>query len=450
MIELNDSILRIRKKYLLPGSLGNRLLTGVSWSLASSIVQTLCGMAISVFCGRYLGREGFGELSMLRSTALLLAALAGSGFGTAATKFAAEYRQADPDRTGRLIGYLRFICVSLGSAIAVLCFFFSNPIADFGLNARNLAHSLQIAGLFVPFHMLLTLQAAILGGFEAFRYMALLAALDGLLVVAVVPAGTLLLGVDGALWSYVVVAVVGCLTRRSALASECRRNGIRVRGGFQRAELRVLCNGTTPFVILWIVWQGADWLARLPVAHQMEGYAELGVFTAALSWCNLVMFLPQQLSAPGLPILANLLAAGEARGFRRTAYTMWLSCAGLAVVTAIPLIALSKVILSWYGPGYSDDWLAMVLLVSAFAMSGVARVPALLLIVSGRAWSHCGITLLWGATLCTTAIALREHGAVGLALSYLLAYIVYLVVHATASVKVLRDLPTGKEQHAVT
>jgi O-antigen/teichoic acid export membrane protein len=196
------------------------------------------------------------------------------------------------------------------------------------------------------------------------------------------------------------------------------------------------------------VWQAADWLARLPLTHQAGGYANLGVFTAALSWSILVIFLPQQISAPNFPILASLFSAGDSRGFVRTAQTVWLACAGLSIVTAIPLIFLSKHILGLYGAEYLDGWPVMMLLTLTFAVNGTARVPAHVLIVAGLTWLHCLFTFLWGAMLCIIAILLREHGATGLALAYLAAHVVYLLLHSTACLRVLNRVQQRNSLHA--
>jgi O-antigen/teichoic acid export membrane protein len=437
---LTTSIYRIRERCMPSGSLGDRVLCGVSWSLAGSAAQLGAGMVISVICGRLLGSQGFGELSMVRNTALLLAGLAGSGLGTAATKLAAELRSVDQTRMGRLIGNLTAVCGALGCVMTVICLCLSGPIASYGLNASDLAPSIQMISIIIPFQMLQGLQTGILSGFESFRSLARLIIIDTVAALAVVPFGIMLFGLNGAICGYVVVAALGCLTRWLTLSSKCLQDGITVRLDLRLPELGLLWSGTTPLVVLWIVWQSCDWLARLPLAHQTGGYSELGVFTAAMSLCSVVIFLPQQVSSVGFPILANLLGTGDRQGFRQTMRAMWLYTGVAAVLTALPFILLSKVVMNLYGAEYVDGWPAMAVLLCAIAMNGVARVPAHMLIASGQAWLHCMITVLWGAILCTAAVLLSDRGALGLALAYALAHLIYLVLHAVASGRALRKL----------
>jgi O-antigen/teichoic acid export membrane protein len=342
-----------------------------------------------------LGSQGFGELSMVRNTALVLAGLAGSGLGTAATKYAAELRSVDRTRVGRLIGNLTTVYGALGCVMALLAVCMSDLIASYALNARELAPSIQMIAIIIPFQMLQGLQTGLLSGFEAFRSLAVITFIDLLLLIAIVPGGILLFGLNGAIAGYVLVAVLGCLIRWLKLSGECLRHDITVRIEMQSTELYMLWSGAGPLVLLWIVWQSAEWLARLLLAHQAGGYQELGVFAAAMSWCTVVLFLPQQLSAVGFPILANLLEKEDGRNFRQTVRSMWLYAGLLAVVSSIPLILLSREVMNLYGSEYAHGWPAMAILLCAYAMNAVARVPAHVLIITGQAWLHCLITCLW-------------------------------------------------------
>lgn len=430
--------LGFRECYLPYGSLRDRIFTGVSWSFASSVVLIVANAGISIVCGRLLGKEGFGELGMVRNTVLLVAALGGSGLATAAMKHVAEFRMVNREKLGRLVGILTAVCLAAGLLTTLLFYFFAAPIADLALNAGNLAFSLKIASLLMLFQMLQGMQTAVLSGFEAFRLLALLTILDMLFLVALVPAGIFFFDLNGALAGYVTASALGCSTRYFAITSECRVQHVPVQFKMCREDLGMLWGGTTPLVILWVVWQGADWLARLPLAHQSGGYAELGIFMAALTWSNFTLFVPQQLSAPVFPILANLFATRDLRRFFLTVRSASLVCAGMSLATAIPLIILSKFILGLYGHQYQDGWVAMTVLVVACAINGIARVPAQALIVSGHSWLHCLLTLLWGIALYSLAILFQEHGALGLALGYMLAHTIYLVFHVVAYFKIMK------------
>src|SRR5208282_6029974 len=85
------------------GSLRARFALGVFWSLAGAVVSRGFLLAASVVCARFLGREGFGALGMIQSTAGMFGIFAGLGLGLTATKYVSEFRRQDPVRAGRIL-----------------------------------------------------------------------------------------------------------------------------------------------------------------------------------------------------------------------------------------------------------------------------------------------------------------------------------------------------------
>jgi len=85
--------------------IGYRLAKGVFWSMASAVISRGLMLAASVLVARMLGKTGFGELGMIRSTVGMFGVFAGFGLGLTATKHVAEFRSSDPARAGRIIGF---------------------------------------------------------------------------------------------------------------------------------------------------------------------------------------------------------------------------------------------------------------------------------------------------------------------------------------------------------
>ena len=83
--------------------IGLRLARGVFWSMAGAVISRGLMLAASVLVARMLGKMGFGELGMIRSTVGMFGIFAGFGLGLTATKHVAEFRSSDPERAGRII-----------------------------------------------------------------------------------------------------------------------------------------------------------------------------------------------------------------------------------------------------------------------------------------------------------------------------------------------------------
>lgn len=86
-----------------------RFFLGSFWSIVSSLFPIGLGFLSSIITARLLGKVGFGELGMIRSTIEMFVVYAGFGLGLTATKYVAELRDLNKERAGKMIGMLRLL-----------------------------------------------------------------------------------------------------------------------------------------------------------------------------------------------------------------------------------------------------------------------------------------------------------------------------------------------------
>jgi len=127
------------KLYFPTTSLRARMAKGTFWTLMGSLIAQGAGMVGSIASARILGKVGFGELGMIRSTVLMFGVLAGTGLGMAATKYVAEYRINDPVKAGRMIGLLMNTAYILGGSVTLICLIIATPLSKLAMNAPQLA-----------------------------------------------------------------------------------------------------------------------------------------------------------------------------------------------------------------------------------------------------------------------------------------------------------------------
>src|SRR6516162_2133769 len=102
------------------GTLRGRFVVGAFWSVAGAMISRGFLLAASVVCVWFLGKEGFGALRMIQSTAGMFGILAGLGLGITATKFISELRRLDPLRTGRILALSAAASFVSGSVITLV------------------------------------------------------------------------------------------------------------------------------------------------------------------------------------------------------------------------------------------------------------------------------------------------------------------------------------------
>ncbi len=121
-MRLSRRIIELYKIHLPAGSLRARMAYGTFWTLVGTMIAQLAGMLGSIFSARILGKVGFGELGMIRSTVLMFGVLAGTGLGMATTKYVAEFRVNDPFKAGRMIGLFMNTAFILGTCVTLNMF----------------------------------------------------------------------------------------------------------------------------------------------------------------------------------------------------------------------------------------------------------------------------------------------------------------------------------------
>jgi len=394
----------------------------------------------SVLTARLLGAARFGELGMVRSTMLLFGALAGSGLGMAATKYVAEYRSTDQQRTGRLIRTLLNLAFLIGGGTTAISLVLASPLARILLDCPALSGPLCVASCLIVLQTLSGVQLGILSGFEAFRRLARLSLLDGLLILLLVPGGAWAFGVSGAIAGTVLAGLVSLPLKHAAIRQQCELHEIHVPRSVGRKELSLLWQFALPSVLVSLSVQPFEWLARLQLVRQPDGYAQLGVFLAAYTWGQMVLLLPAQVTGTSMPMLANLFGEGDRRGL----WQMLKMCSGLTLAAGLaaclPILLMSEVIMQAYGHQFREAIPALFVLAATYFVAGLSALFRSILAATGRMWSQMIHSLIWGATLIIVFQLLPRHGALGLALSYLCAFSMVVVTQGMSVLHLLQTI----------
>lgn len=420
-------------------SLRGRVARGTAWTLAGGIAVQGAALLASVLAARILGKAGFGELGMIRSTVLMFGVLGGNGLGMAATKYVAQHRVRDPRRAGRLIEMLTRASIALGGAAALVCLLLAVPIAGRVLNAESLAVPLRIGALVLLLNVLGGVQLGAISGFEAFRTVAKVGLLDGFLNLLLVPLGAWRWGIAGALGGSAAAALAGYFVKRAALRGICRREGVPVSRGDFRSEVPVLWKFALPAVLIGLCIQPFEWGARAMLSRQPGGFAELGLFTAAWSWGQFVLFLPAQVSNPLVSILSNLHADGDRVRVLKTVRVSLALTAGLGFAAAAPLLLFPGHILRAYGSEFASGRKVLVLVLLAYAIAPVSGLLRSVLAATGRMWWQMFHSLVWGITMVGTFFLFGAGDAAGLALAHIAAYGVVIAAQGATAFYAIRE-----------
>jgi O-antigen/teichoic acid export membrane protein len=396
--------------------------------LAGSGLQQASAMVASIVAARILGKAAFGEFALIRSTTLMFAMFAGAGLGVATTRYVAELRVSDPERTARVIRFLFTLAWSFSLFAAVVCVVLAKPLAARLIHAEHLAFPLAISSLAIVLSTVGAVQIGIISGCEAFRAIAINVALEGMASGALMVLGAWRGGVTGAIVGYVAGLLVAFVLRHRLMVSECVRAAIPRRIDNVFSEWRLMTAFVLPAVLLGFGTQPAEWAARILLARGPGGLAEVGVFTAAIGFAHIVLFIPTQVAGPAMPILTTVLASGDVRGFRKSVVELSAVAFGIAGIAALLAALCAPWIMTLYGPSFRAGAAALAVVVAAQAFGAVTVVLRAALLALGRAWVQVSMSQVWGVTLIACFLLIGPRTSLGLATSYVAAFAALVLV----------------------
>jgi len=407
------------------GSLRARFAAGAFWSVLGAVISRGFLLAASVVCAWFLGKEGFGAMGMIQSTAGMFGIFAGLGLGITATKYVSEFRRQDPLRTGRILALSALAAFLSGSIITVFVILLAPYLAQHVLAAPLLAEPLAIGAGLVFFGALNGAQTGALAGFEAFQTIARVNIYAGLASFPLIVLGVWRSGLRGAVWGSVAALAVNWAMNNRALRGECAKANISYQLAGCRRELGMLHRFSLPAFLASILVVAAIWVCNALLARQPQGYAELGLYAAADKWRLMILFVPSSMFAMVLPVLSNLHGEGDGAGFRKVFRANLQLNGGLALLAAAVIAVFAAPIMALYGNSFRGGQVVLIVLASSAIAEVFNSILGQQLIAARQMWWRFAFDVLLVVVLVGLAwVLIPRWGALGLATSYGFAYAV--------------------------
>lgn len=407
-------------EHLPANSLRRRFAKGAFWSVAAAVASQGMRFLAFVIVARILGKTGFGELGMIQHTVSMFGVFAGLGLGLTATKHVAEFRSADPARAGRIVALSSVVALISGGLVGIAVFFASPYLAQHIINAPHLKMELWIGCGLLFFNTLIGAQVGCLAGFEAFKTIARVGLFYGLLNLLLVVLGVHFWGLSGAITGMVCAMTGSCAAHHFALRKEAKKAGIAISYRDIRSEMPVLWGFSLPAFLSNVMVGPVVWGANALLSNEVDGYAKLGIFSAATQVQMALNLAGSRVGASLLPILASREAKKSVKFNRANILISWL----IGVTVAVPLICFSEILGLVFGSQYAGvtarRTFVLVMFYACIMLykQGLARV----LVANSLLWWSCLSNGMWAVVLLGSAWLLKGFGAVGLAGAFMIAY----------------------------
>jgi len=303
------------------------------------------------------------------------------------------------------------------------------------LAAAHLAPALRLSSGLVLFGAVQGAYMGALSGFEAFRSVAWVNCISGVMALPVTVFGCALGGLQGAIWGLIFQLAASCVFAHSALMKELRKAGINLKFSIGLQDIRLLWTFTLPAFLSTILATPAGWFCRTLLVNQKEGYAQAALVSAANQWVNLVTFLPWMLGGVLVPMFASLYARKRYSEMKKLLGYNLLFNAGVSLALIVPLAIFSKQILALYGPSFCEGSLLFVIAVATALFGGLNSLLSRSLQSANKAWVDLASNAIWAlAVLAGGCLLIPNHKGTGLVIAQGIAALVLgvwqaIVVH---------------------
>lgn len=405
---------------------GMRFVRGAFWSMAGVFLSRGLMMAAWVLVARILGKSAYGEFGVVRSTVDMFTTFAGFGLGLTATKHVAEFRFKDHAKTGRIISLSLLFAAFSGGLIALLLVAFGPWLSVRTLNAPHLAPALQIGGVMLFASALNGAQNGALAGFEAYRSIARINILCGVIAFPLFWACANQWGLYGVLWAHAANLCLISILNHLTLRKTAKAADIPLKWKSCWREFPVICSFSLPVVISGIIVSSVRWAGNAMLVNQTDGYSQMGLFSAALIIQTTLQFASSTVGNPLLSMLSNLGQNTPAGLARFNMLVSW----GMGVSVALPLFCFPEIAELLLGKDYRGPTfhhtLALILLCTCIIMykEGLSRILA----ARNLMWWGFLSNSVWACILLISAHYFVRYGGPGLAFCYVVAYVLNTLI----------------------
>jgi O-antigen/teichoic acid export membrane protein len=404
--------------------------TGAFWSLIGALLSRGLALLSSVIIARFLGADFYGEFGIIQSTIGMFGTFAGLGLGITSTKYIAQYRQLDKDRTGRIIGLIITVASIASIVISLLLFFLAPWLANMTLSSSHLVILLRIGSLYLFLLSFIGLQNGILSGYEAFKSIAIRSIIAGVSTFPLMIGGVYFFGLTGAVWGLVGSSVVNVLLNYFAIRKISIDNGIKIKIKNCLIEKSVLHDFALPAFLATVMVGPVTWICNTILVNKSGGFSEMGLYNVANQWMLVILFVPSTLSTIILPLLTNIISEDNSIKHKQILkYNIILNVV-IATILSLFVCLCSGFIVNFYGEKFIKSQPVLITLAFTAILIAYNNVIGQALASKNKMWIGLYLNTLWAFVLIflTFFFVDKGDGALGFAKANFLAYFLHSIV----------------------
>lgn len=418
----------IIKKYIT--RFNNPLYQDSIWAIIGNISLRGLGLLGSIFVARILGSEIFGEYGAIKNTIVSIAIFSTFGLGYTATKFVADLSVDKPFEIRGVIKKSINITLILSLLISILMILFPKVISDNILKTPHLTNFIRYVSVWVVFNALTTLQIGIISGFGDYKEMAKVNTVVGLFTFITSVIFTWFYKLEGAIFALILSQIFNYYLYYRLLK---KHQDIIIHNSSTKSTIgyKKIFSFSFPIALQEMVYALTSWLVTILIITY-SNFSELGIYTAALQWSSVVLFIPVVLRNV---ILSNLSKERNSDNHKSLIKKMIILNILFTVLPILIIFLSSNLIKSFYGVSFSKISIVLNVVLSSTVFISLNSVYSQAYMSKGKNWIMFIFRLLRDLSILILSLFFifkytNLGGALSVAWATLLANLIFLLVMA--------------------
>lgn len=394
------------------------------WSILGSVISKGLIFLAWLMVAKILGKEGNGEVGIVRSTINVFAIFVGSGIALTTTKYIPELLQENSKRVSKILTLSISFSSALGFILSLLLFFGSAYISNNILNAPQLELTLKISAFILFLTVVSSVITGCLKGFKDFKGLLICNLIYGISLFTSLYFLTTTYGVEGTFIGFCLGTLTLVLSGGILLLRNMHKNKLSFDFSF-KGELKVLKNFTLPAILTGAMVMPFKWGIDTLMVNNVNGYEELGLYAALILFQNLIMMVTATLDAPLITIMVKKQL--DKRIEKLNLITPW----AIGIYIVLPILFFPSIFNIFLSEEYINDknfysTLLLIMLTTTIILykQGIARI----MIVNSLMWFSFFSNLLWGLILLFSFYFMENKTSETMAYSYFLAYLINTII----------------------
>lgn len=271
----------------------NKFATDALWTIVGNLISKALILVSMIYIARIIGKESYGEFSLLRNSFILLTLFSTLGLGISVVKFVSN--NYNKPEAFEIYKTTQIITLIGGLVFSVFLIINANKISINLLKNENLIPYIYQMCIFLVFNALNTTQINTLVGLHEFKLNAKISIIIGIESSLVYIISTYYFGFQGLIFTLILNSIITWLLYRHYLSKIFKNRGIE-RYKLNLNRLKELLSFSYPIALTEAIYSITTWTYMTTLATRIS-YGELGLLNASTIWVNTVLFIPTALSS---------------------------------------------------------------------------------------------------------------------------------------------------------